>query len=97
MHLVLDGSYYNVNNIVVRKEFEGYLLYIPLYDTIYYINQSAKEIIDIMQEKSEREISIDQIAEMLRNKYMTSSNIKIEDIERFIAGLIDVGVISEGV
>lgn len=94
MRLVLNGSLYKLNDVVIRPEFGGYLLYLPSHDLIYFINQSAKDIIDIMQEKSETIISIKQITKIIQDKYIDCKNVNIQDIKKYIYNLIEMEIVS---
>lgn len=93
MHLVLNGVCYKLNKIVIRKELDGYLLYLPLQDAIYFINQSAKEIIDILQDAEQCNVDIEEIAKKIQNKYKESEIVNIQDIRNYVEKLIELGII----
>ncbi len=93
MHLVLNGKYYKLNKIVIRKELDGYLLYLPLQDAIYFINQSAKEIIDILQDTEQSNLEIEELTKKVQNKYIESDTVNIQDIKAYVEKLIELEII----
>lgn len=94
MRLVLDGNCYKLNKIVIRRELDGYLLYLPMQDAIYFINQSAKEIIDILQNVEDCKTDIEEITKKIQSKYKESDIVNIQDIKVYVENLIELGIVS---
>ncbi len=93
MRLVLNGNCYKLNKIVIRRELDGYLLYLPIKDAIYFVNQSAKEIIDILQKSEDGKIEVEEITKKIQNKYKESDIVDIQDIKDYVENLIELGVV----
>lgn len=95
MHLVFNGGLYKIVSFVIRPEFDGFLVYVVDNDTIFYINEVGKFILDIIN-TSEKQLELIDVINSIKEEYLVEKSYSyLEDVTTYIYMLIKNGLLQK--